>query len=117
MLQNQPVDYSNILTIAGFQKFSWAYGVVVSTSAVIWVRMTARAVKFDIANLGIKVPSGSNILFLCPLDVFKVLYCTIDLMPCCQVNSCIEGSGVVWYGVVWYGVVWWCMYVCVVALP
>ena len=35
----------------------------------------AGSVKFDIANLYVKVPSGSNRLFICPLDVFSVLYC------------------------------------------
>ena len=37
--------------------------------------------KFDIANLYIKVPSRSNKLFVCPLDVFKVLYCH-QSVPC-----------------------------------
>ena len=54
-----------------------------------------RAVKFDIADLYVKVLSGSNRLFLCPLDVLSVLYCyqpvTNDLMSCCQVNGRIEG--------------------------
>ena len=31
--------------------------------------------KFDITNLYINVPSGSNRLFLCSLDVLNVLYC------------------------------------------
>ena len=31
-----------------------------------------KAVKFDIANLYVKVPSGSNRLFQCPLDVLNV---------------------------------------------
>ena len=39
------------------------------------------AVKFDIANIYVKVPSGSNRLFLCPLDVLHILYCH-QPVPC-----------------------------------
>ena len=35
------------------------------------------ALKFDVADLYIKVPSGSNRLFLCPLDVLLHLYAKV----------------------------------------
>ena len=76
-------------------------------TAAIGVRIPAWEVKFDIADLDIKVPSGGNRLFLCPLDVFPcpldVLLCPLDVqrtvltstsflwasdeMSCCQVKG------------------------------
>ena len=64
-------------------------------TAPISVRIPAGAEKFDIANLYVKVPSGSNILFLCRLDVLNVLYChqpvpcacASDFMSCCLVKG------------------------------
>ena len=50
----------------------WAYDVVVSMFVFHsgdCGSNPARAVKFDIAILYIKVPLGSNGLFVCPLDV------------------------------------------------
>ena len=47
-----------------------------------------RAVKFGIANLSIKgILSGSNILFLCPLDVLTVLYYH-QFVPCAVATQC-----------------------------
>ena len=43
--------------------------------------------KFDIANFNVEVPSGSNILFLCPQDVLNVLYCHQPI-PCALVTEC-----------------------------
>ena len=44
-------------------------------TAVIRVRILARALKFDIGNLYVKVPQASNRLFLRPLNVLSILYC------------------------------------------
>ena len=56
-------------------------------TAAIRVRIPDRAVKFGVADLYVKVPSGSNRLFLCPLDVLYVLYCH-QPVPCVLVTSC-----------------------------
>ena len=65
----------------------WAYGVAHRFfTAVIGVQILAGAVKFDIANRYVKVPSGSNRL-LCPPYVLYVLYYHQPL-PCALVTSC-----------------------------
>ena len=60
----------------------WAYGMVVSMSG------------FHGSN---QVPSCSNRLFLCPLDVLKSLYCyqSVPCVLCCQVKG--------WVGLGWVG--------------
>ena len=64
------------------------------------------AVKFDIANLYVKVPSGNNRLFLCPLDVLNVLY-YYQPVSCSLVTSChvarlrVELRGVYVFVCVW----------------
>ena len=59
-----------------FNLLWWAYGGVVSKSVFHHgIRILVMAVKFDYDDLYIEVPSGSNRLFLCPLDVLNVLYC------------------------------------------
>ena len=69
------------------------------------VRIRVVAVKLDIADLYIKVPSGSNRLFLFPLDVRNVLYCYQSCSLCTSDLMSWLTSGVVCVSV--------CLCVCV----